>query len=160
MEQPKTWGLRITGLRAIGLFLSGAGIGFVVILATVLFGHNSLGSVAEGVLDLLELWALILSLSLALQRPALFGAVQSLRSDNANQTLRTWTAAMFQLVAASLALIGYVGLVLFIENTNVAGTTVGNFLFDIEPTLWFNGPVSLLLVCTGVVVYLISVIIQ
>jgi len=160
MRQPKTWGINFTGLRAIAFFLAATGIALVVVVVSALSGVGSVWGVAEGMSDLLELFALALSLMFAFQQPSLFPATQSFWSESAERTIRTGTGALIEILAASLAIPAYLGLVLFIENSNVAGTTVGIFLFGIEPSPWFNGPVSLFMLCVAVCLYLVSVIVR
>ena len=159
METPRTWGLQLTGLHAVGYFLLGTLLSLVAIAVTVALGLGSVAAVTEGVFDLLELLALFLSLGVGLQRPSLFPATRSLWAGR-QRGLRTGTAAAIELLGALPALVGYLGLVLFVESTYRYGGTVGEFLFGIEQTRWVNGPVALALVCAGVALYLVSTVVR
>jgi len=157
MGTSQTWGVKFTGLRAILAFLVATLLSGIVVVASALTGVGTPAAVTESMLELLQFFALLLSLLVAIGSPPQLPATRTFRSDPERRTLRTAIASAGELLAIVLALPALVGLLLFTEG--VYGFQPATF-FGLEPTALVNGPVSLGLLCVAVVVYVCSVVVS
>lgn len=138
------------------MFLVATLLSGIVVVTLALLGLGTLRGLAVTMLHFLQNLALLLSIVVAVVCPPQFSASRSLVKKQQRRTVRTGIASVGELLAVGLALPAYAGLVLFTEGP-YGSTTAGTV--GIEPTLLFNGPVSLGLLCVAATVYACSVII-